>query len=62
MRATYFVPEPDFEIERGDDLVAHCGLDRLEAALAGNPIPVDMDAFAALQSDYAEHGLAAPAR
>ncbi|HET8984887.1 MAG TPA: SRPBCC family protein [Trueperaceae bacterium] len=60
LRATYFVPEPDMAIERGDVVGAHYGLDRLAAALAGRPVPVDMAAFAALQAEYAEHGLAAP--
>jgi len=45
--------------ERGDVVGAHYGLDRLAAALAGHPVPVDMAVFAALQADYAEHGLAA---
>jgi uncharacterized protein YndB with AHSA1/START domain len=56
--ATYFVPDPDMAIERGDVVGAHYGLDRLEAALAGRPIPWDQAAFAALQADYAERGLA----
>lgn len=59
LRATYFVPEPDMAIERGDVVGAHYGLDRLAAALAGQPTPVDMAEFAALQADYAAHGLAA---
>ncbi|MGW9629165.1 SRPBCC family protein [Agromyces sp. NPDC055520] len=58
--ATYFVPDPDMAIERGDLVGAHYGLDRLEAALAGNPAPVDMAAFAALQAEYAARELAAP--
>lgn len=60
LRATYFVPDPDLAIARGDVVGAHYGLDRLGALLSGHPVPVDMDAFAALQADYAEHGLAAP--
>ena len=28
--------------------------------LSGHPVPLDMEAFAALQAAYAEHGLAAP--
>lgn len=59
LRATYFVPDPDLAIQRGDIVGAHYGLDRLAAALSGHPVPVDMAAFAALQADYAEHGLAA---
>lgn len=58
LRATYFVPDPDMAVERGDVVGAHYGLDRLEAALSGQPIPVDYDAFAALQARYAELGLA----
>lgn len=60
LRATYFVSDPDLAIERGDVVGAHYGLDRLAAALSGHPIPVDMEAFAALLADYAGHGLAAP--
>ena len=58
--ATYFVPDPDLAIERGDIVGAHYGLDRLEAALAGHPTPVDMEAFAALQAAYAKLDLAVP--
>jgi len=58
LRATYFVPDPDLAIERGDVVGGHYGFDRLEAALSGTPIPVDMDVFAALQAEYAERGLA----
>jgi uncharacterized protein YndB with AHSA1/START domain len=57
LRATYFVPDPDMAIDRGDVVGAHYGLDRLEAALAGHPVPVDMEAFAALQAEYKEFGL-----
>lgn len=60
LRATYFVTDPDHAIERGDVVGAHYGLDRLEALLSGDPVPVDMAAFAVLQTDYAERGLAAP--
>ena len=56
--ATYFVPDPDMAIARGDMVGAHYGLDRLEAALSGRPVPMDMDGFAALQAGYAERGLA----
>lgn len=58
LRATYFMPEPDLAVERGDIVGGHYGFDRLEAALAGHPIPFDMDAFTALQRRYLEHGLA----
>lgn len=59
LRATYFMPEPDLAIERGDIVGGHYGFDRLEAALSGDPIPVDVEAFAALQAVYAADGLAA---
>jgi uncharacterized protein YndB with AHSA1/START domain len=58
LRATYFVPDPDMAIARGDVVGSHYGLDRLEAALAGQPAPVDMAAFGELQIAYAERGLA----
>jgi uncharacterized protein YndB with AHSA1/START domain len=58
LRATYFVPEPDQSIERGDVVGGHYGFDRLGAALAGQPIPFDMDVFASLQQRYASEGLA----
>jgi uncharacterized protein YndB with AHSA1/START domain len=58
LRATYFVPEPDMAIERGDVVGGHYGIDRLEAALAGQPIPMDADTFTALQRTYAARGLA----
>lgn len=61
LRVTYFVPDPDLAIERGDVVGAHYGLDRLEAVLSGQPIPVDMEVFAALAADYAEHELIASA-
>ena len=59
LRATYFVPQPEQAIERGDVIGAHYGLDRLEAALSGHPIPFDVEAFASLQSIYAQQGLTA---
>lgn len=63
LRATYFVPEPDDALQRGDIVGGHYGFDRLEAALAGHPVPLDLEAFGALQRRYAEHGLAtAPAQ
>jgi uncharacterized protein YndB with AHSA1/START domain len=58
LRATYFVPGPDEAIERGDVVGAHYGFDRLEAALAHHPAPLDMEAFTVLQKRYAEQGLA----
>ena len=58
--ATYFVPDPDLAIGRGDIVGAHYGLDRLEAALAGHPVPADMEVFAELQAAYAKLDLAAP--
>ncbi|HEX4162072.1 MAG TPA: SRPBCC family protein [Acidimicrobiales bacterium] len=58
LRATYFVPEPDEAIGRGDIVGGHYGFDRLQAALAGHPVPVDFEAFTALQRLYAEQGLA----
>jgi len=58
--ATYFVPDPALAIERGDIVGAHYGLDRLEAALAGRPVPVDMEVFAELHAAYAKLDLAPP--
>ena len=58
LRATYFVPEPDEAMQRGDIVGGHYGFDRLEAALAGRPVALDLEVFAALQQRYAEHGLA----
>jgi uncharacterized protein YndB with AHSA1/START domain len=58
LRATYFVPDPDMAIERGDVVGGHYSIDRLEQALSGHPIPWDNDAFAALQAAYAALGLA----
>lgn len=55
--ATYFVPDPEMAIGRGDVVGAHYGLDRLAAALSGHPVPVEMEAFAALQAEYQEFGL-----
>ena len=57
LRATYFVPEPDEAIERGDVVGGHHGFDRLEAALSGQPAPVDAETFEALRLVYAERGL-----
>lgn len=58
LRATYFVPEPDAAIERGDIVGGHYGFDRLEAALAGRPAVLDLEVFAVLQGRYTEQGLA----
>src|SRR5690606_37879236 len=60
LHATYFVPDPDLAIARGDVVGARDALDRLGALLSGQPFPVDVSAFAALQAAYAEPGLAAP--
>ncbi len=60
--ATYFVPDPDLAIERGDIVGAHYGLDRLEAALTGTPVHVDMAVFTELQAEYAKRHLAGTAR
>ena len=56
LHATYFVPRPDEAIARGDIVGGHYGFDRLEAALAGRPVPFDAEVFGALQRQYAEHG------
>jgi len=58
LRATYFMPEPDLAIERGDIVGGHYGFDRLEAALAGHPVPFDFEKLLALQERYAVEGLA----
>ncbi len=60
LRATYFVPDPDMAIERGDVVGLHHGLDRLVPALSGHPVPWDNDAFAELHAAYAKLSLAAP--
>ena len=44
--------------ERGDIVGGHYGIDRLQAALAGHPIPFDMEQLIALQERYAVEGLA----
>lgn len=56
--ATYFIPDPDLAVTRGDIVGAHYGLDRLGDALAGRPTPVDPDVFASLQAIYRTHHLA----
>ncbi|WP_068265026.1 SRPBCC family protein [Janibacter limosus] len=53
LRATYFVPDVDMAIERGDVLGLHHSLDRLEPALDGRPQAWDNDAFNALRAIYA---------
>jgi hypothetical protein len=58
LRATYFAPDPDEAIRRGDVVGGHYGFDRLQAALAGWPIPFDMDVFTTLQHRYAEQSSA----
>ena len=58
LRATYFVPNPDEAIRRGDLVGGHYGFDRLQATLAGRPLPFDRDAFATLQRRYAEQSSA----
>jgi len=45
-------------IRRGDVVGGHYGFDRLQAALAGRPVPFDVDAFATLQHRYAEQSCA----
>ena len=45
---------PYRDIQRGDVVGGHHGFDRLQAALAGRPIPFDMNAFVALQHRYAD--------
>lgn len=59
LRATYFVPEPDRAVQRGDIVGCHYGFDRLAAALAGHPAPFDLEQLVALQERYAARGLAA---
>lgn len=51
--ATYFVPDIDMAIERGDIVGLHHSLDRLAPALDGTPVAWDNDAFAELQTSYA---------
>lgn len=45
LRATYFIPDLDMAVERGDLAGMHHSLDRLAPALSGNPIGWDNDAF-----------------
>ena len=51
--ATYFVPELDKALERGDLVGLHHSLDRLEPALAGRPTAWDNDAAVELRARYA---------
>ena len=52
--ATYFIPDLDMAIERGDLVGLHHSLDRLAPALSGHPAAWDNDAFTRLQAVYAE--------
>jgi uncharacterized protein YndB with AHSA1/START domain len=52
--ATYFIPDLDMAIERGDLVGLHHSLDRLAPALAGHPVAWDNDAFMELRAVYAE--------
>lgn len=52
--ATYFIPDLDMAIERGDLVGMHYSLDRLAPALSGNPVAWDNDAFIELQAGYAK--------
>lgn len=56
--ATYFVPDLELAIERGDVVGLHHGLDRLPPALAGHPVPWDNEAFDELLAGYAQAGTA----
>lgn len=52
--ATYFVPDIDMAIERGDLVGLHYSFDRLAPALTGTPVGWDNDAFQELVATYAE--------
>lgn len=52
--ATYFVPDLDMALERGDVVGLHHSLDRLAPALSGNPVAWDNDAFNEVRAGYAE--------
>ncbi|QPZ37889.1 SRPBCC family protein [Paramicrobacterium chengjingii] len=54
LRATYFIPDIDMAIERGDLVGLHYSLDRLEPALAGRPSAWDTVAFTELAARYAK--------
>lgn len=58
--ATYFIPDLDMAIERGDLVGLHHSLDRLVPALAGHPVAWDNDAFIELGAVYAGVGPAEP--
>ena len=60
LRATYFVPDLDMAVERGDIVGLHHGLDRLAPALTGHPVPWDNDAFLELRASYAQISGVAP--
>ena len=60
LRATYFVPDLDMAVERGDLLGLHYSLDRLEPALSGHPIAWDNEAFNALRAVYTAKAPAEP--
>jgi uncharacterized protein YndB with AHSA1/START domain len=57
LHATYFVPEIDMAVERGDVAGLHYSLDRLEPALAGQPAAWGDDAFGKLLAEYAPASL-----
>lgn len=50
--ATYFVPDIDMAMERGDVVGLHYSLDRLEPALGGTPTHWDNDVFATIHAAY----------
>ena len=52
--ATYYIPDLDMVIERGDVAGLHHSLDRLAPALSGHPIAWDNDAFSQLLAAYAK--------
>lgn len=54
--ATYFVPDLDTAIARGDLIGLHYSLDRLVPALSGHPVGWDNAAFDALREVYANLG------
>lgn len=54
--ATYFVPDVDTAIDRGDVVGLHHSLDRLVPALSGAPVGWDIDAFQELRVAYTEEG------
>jgi uncharacterized protein YndB with AHSA1/START domain len=60
LRATYFIPDLDMAIERGDLVGLHHSLDRLAPALSGSPVAWDNDAFIELRAAYAELSPAKP--